>query len=157
MDKIMKKNNKKKKTNYVYILIAITITIIVILLTCGSSKKEIKDESIYSVIYDDHQEVQIIVSDNSYEDIVLQKGIDAKIVFVSLENKLNENNKEILIEKYNIKKELSIGEIVIEFNTNTVEEIELTNKNKTIKNKIKIIDKIDKFPKMEKCDVDQKC
>lgn len=61
------------------------------------------------------QVVRIELKSNSYDSIVVQKGIPVKFIINAEASKLNGCNDAIIIPKYNVKKGLMPGENIIEF------------------------------------------
>ena len=93
-----------------------------------------------STIYKDYQEVKINLSYDNYGDIVVLKGKKAKLI-INVENKyLTGCNNIVMINEFNIKKELKVGENIIEFTPNKVGTYSMNCWMNMITNNIKVID-----------------
>lgn len=68
-----------------------------------------------SIIYNKYQEVNIDLSYDGYEDIIVQKGIKVRLVINVSRKYLTGCNNEVVISEYGIRKELVEGKNIIEF------------------------------------------
>lgn len=68
-----------------------------------------------SIIYNKYQEVNIDLSYDGYEDIIVQKGIKVRLVINVSKKYLTGCNNEVVISEYGIRKELVEGKNIIEF------------------------------------------
>ena len=93
-----------------------------------------------STIYKDYQEVKINLSYDNYGDIVVLKGKKVRLI-INVENKyLTGCNNIVMINEFNIKKELKVGENIIEFTPNKVGTYSMNCWMNMITNNIKVID-----------------
>ena len=93
-----------------------------------------------STIYKDYQEVKINLSYDNYDDIVVLKGKKVRLI-INVENKyLTGCNNIVMINEFNIKKELKVGENIIEFTPNKVGTYSMNCWMNMITNNIKVID-----------------
>lgn len=89
-----------------------------LMLSGVNASAAITDSSIngsVAVIQNGVQVVSIELGRNSYDPIIVQKGIPVKFIINAEGQNLNGCNDAIVIPKYNIQKGLSVGENVIEF------------------------------------------
>jgi hypothetical protein len=98
-----------------------------------------------STIIDNYQVITFDLDYDNYEDIIIQKDIPVKIIINVDKKYLTGCNNKIIINEFNIEKELVEGENIIEFTPTIEETITYTCWMKMIKNKIKVIDNIDYF------------
>ncbi|MBR1718660.1 MAG: sulfite exporter TauE/SafE family protein [Bacilli bacterium] len=98
-----------------------------------------------SKLNDNYQIVEFDLSYNSYEDIIVQKGIPVKMIIHVDEKYLTGCNNELEIKDFNIVKKLKSGENIIEFTPNNVDTYTYTCWMNMIKNNIKVIDDINYF------------
>ena len=110
--------------------------------TIGVNINSSNDYSNYvaSTIYGDYQEVKISLTYDSYDNIVIQKGIKTKLIVDVDKTYLTGCNNEIFIEKYNIKHKLVEGKNIIEFMPNEVGTFSMNCWMNMIQNTIKVID-----------------
>lgn len=93
-----------------------------------------------STIYKDYQEVKINLSYGNYDDIIVQKGIKVRLIINAPKKYLTGCNNVIMINEFNIKKELEIGENIIEFTPDKVGTYSMNCWMNMITNNIKVID-----------------
>lgn len=93
-----------------------------------------------STIYNDYQEVRINLSYGSYDDIVVQKGKKVKLIINAPKKYLTGCNNAIIINEFNIKKTLEVGENIIEFTPNKTGTYSMSCWMNMITNNIKVID-----------------
>ena len=98
-----------------------------------------------SKLISDYQVIEFDLSYNSYEDIIIQKGIPVKMIIHVDEKYLTGCNSEFEIKDFNIFKKLSVGDNIIEFTPNSTGTYTYTCWMNMIKNNIKVIDDIDYF------------
>lgn len=99
-----------------------------------------KDNFITSIIKNDYQEVNIDLSYNDYDNIIIQKDIPVKLIIHADKKYLTGCNNEICINEYDIKKEITVGENIIEFTPTKTGTFTMTCWMNMIKNTIKVID-----------------
>ena len=93
-----------------------------------------------TTIYKDYQEVKINLSYDNYDDIVVLKGKKVKLI-INVEDKyLTGCNNIVMINEFNIKKELKEGENIIEFTPDKVGTYSMNCWMNMITNNIKVID-----------------
>lgn len=92
------------------------------------------------LIYKDYQEVKINLSYGSYDDIIVQKGKKVKLIINVPKKCLTGCNNVIMINEFNIKKELNVGENIIEFTPDKVGTYSMNCWMNMITNNIKVID-----------------
>lgn len=93
-----------------------------------------------STIYKDYQEVKINLSYDNYDDIVVLKGKKVKLI-INVEDKyLTGCNNIVMINEFNVKKELKVGENIIEFTPDKVGTYSMNCWMNMITNNIKVID-----------------
>lgn len=73
------------------------------------------ESSNYAMIKDGVQIVTTTMSSGSYEAIVVQKDIPVKWVIQAEKGTINGCNNSIIIPKYNIQKDIAVGDNIIEF------------------------------------------
>ena len=93
-----------------------------------------------STIYKDYQEVKINLSYGSYDDIIVQKGKKVKLIINVPKKYLTGCNNVVMINDFNIKKKLEVGENIIEFTPNKVGTYSMNCWMNMITNNIKVID-----------------
>ena len=93
-----------------------------------------------STIYNDYQEVKINLSYGSYDDIVVQKGKKVRLIINVSEKYLTGCNNVVMINEFNIKKKLKVGENIIEFIPDKVGTYPMNCWMNMITNNIKVID-----------------
>lgn len=98
------------------------------------------DKFTASTIKDDYQLIEFDLSYDDYEDIILQKDIPVKMIIHVDKKYLTGCNNELIINEFGIKKELKVGENIIEFTPTKEETITYTCWMNMIKNTIKVID-----------------
>ncbi len=93
-----------------------------------------------STIYKDYQEVKIDLSYGGYDDIIVQKGIKVRLIINASKKYLTGCNNVVMINDFNIKKQLEVGENIIEFIPNKVGVYSMNCWMNMITNNIKVID-----------------
>ena len=93
-----------------------------------------------STIYNDYQEVKIDLSYGSYDDIIVKKGKKVKLIINVQEKYLTGCNNVLMINEFNIKKKLEVGENIIEFTPDKVGTYKMSCWMNMINNNIKVID-----------------
>ncbi len=93
-----------------------------------------------STIYKDYQEVKINLSYGSYDDIIVQKGMKVRLIINASGKYLTGCNNVVMIDEFNIKKELKEGENIIEFTPDKVGTYFINCWMNMISNNIKVID-----------------
>ena len=93
-----------------------------------------------STLYKNYQEVKINLSYGSYDDILVQKGKKVKLIINVPERYLTGCNNVVMINDFNIKKKLEVGENIIEFTPNKVGTYSMNCWMNMITNNIKVID-----------------
>lgn len=93
-----------------------------------------------STTYKDYQEVKINLSYGSYDDIIVQKGKKVKLIINVPKKCLTGCNNVIMINEFNIKKELNVGENIVEFTPDKVGTYSMNCWMNMITNNIKVID-----------------
>ena len=93
-----------------------------------------------STIYKDYQEVKIDLSYGNYDDIIVQKGIKVRLIINAKKEYLTGCNNVVIINEFNIKKELKEGENIIEFTPKRVGTYKVNCWMNMITNNIKVID-----------------
>ena len=93
-----------------------------------------------STIYNDYQEVKIDLSYGSYDDIIVKKGNKVKLIINVQEKYLTGCNNVLMINEFNIKKKLEVGENIIEFTPDKVGTYKMSCWMNMINNNIKFID-----------------
>ena len=103
------------------------------------------DEYTISTIKNDYQEVEFDLEYNDYEDVVVQKGIPVKMIIHVDKKYLTGCNSELEIKDFHIKKQLVVGDNVIEFTPEKEGTYVYTCWMNMIKNTIKVVDDIDEY------------
>ncbi len=98
------------------------------------------DNFIVATIKNGYQVIEIDLSYDNYENIIVKKDIPVKMIINVSEKYLTGCNNEIIINEYGIKKELEVGENIIEFTPTKKGNITYTCWMNMIKNTIKVID-----------------
>ena len=98
------------------------------------------DEYTISTIKNDYQEVEFDLEYNDYEDVVVQKGIPVKMIIHVDKKYLTGCNSELEIKDFHIKKQLVVGDNVIEFTPEKEGTYVYTCWMNMIKNTIKVRD-----------------
>lgn len=93
-----------------------------------------------STIYNDYQEVKINLSYGSYDDIIVQKSKKVRLIINVSKKYLTWCNNVLLINEFNIKKNLEEGENVIEFTPEKIGTYSMNCWMNMITNNIKVID-----------------
>ncbi len=93
-----------------------------------------------STIYPDYQEVKINLSYGNYDDIIVQKGKKVKLIINVQEKYLTGCNNVVMINEFNIKQELKVGENIVEFTPDKVGTYSMSCWMNMITNSIKVID-----------------
>lgn len=93
-----------------------------------------------SIIKNKYQTVEISLSYNSYENIVVQKDIPVKLIINVKKKYLTGCNNEIVIKEYKIKKKLKVGENIIKFTPTKTGNFTMNCWMNMIKNQIKVVD-----------------
>ncbi len=93
-----------------------------------------------STIYKDYQEVKIDLSYGGYDDIIVQKGIKVRLIINVSKKYLTGCNNVVMINDFNIKKKLKVGENIIEFMPDKVGVYSMNCWMNMITNNIKVID-----------------
>ena len=113
------------------------------LLTLGvdlSKKTNNYDEFTKTELKDNYQEVKFNLNYNSYEDIIVQKDIPVRITIHVDKKYLTGCNSKLEIKEFNIKKNLIVGDNIIEFTPTKEGTYTYTCWMNMIKNNIKVID-----------------
>lgn len=98
------------------------------------------------------QTVAIELGSNSYEPIIVQKGIPVKFIINAEQEDLNGCNNPVVIPQFNIQKKLVAGENVIEFLPEQTGTIPYSCWMGMIRSSIKVVDDI---TKVEGSDIEQ--
>lgn len=93
-------------------------------------------------IVGDTQEVYVEVTPFGYQDVVLQVGIPAKVVFKAGDRSLTSCNEAIIIPEYDIQAGLAPGETVVTFTPENVGEFPYSCWMGMIGNTIYVVDKL---------------
>ena len=93
-----------------------------------------------ATIYEDYQEVKINLSYDSYGDILVQKGKKVLLIINVDKKYLTGCNNVVMISEFNIKKELSVGENIIEFVPENTGTYSMNCWMNMITNNIQVID-----------------
>lgn len=93
-----------------------------------------------TTIYEDYQEVKINLSYDSYGDILVQKGKKVRLIINVDKKYLTGCNNVVVISEFNIKKELTVGENIIEFVPENMGTYSMNCWMNMIKNNIQVID-----------------
>ncbi len=86
------------------------------------------------------QTVTMRLKSGSYEPIVVQKGVPVKWVIQAQEGDINGCNNSMIIPKYNLQKELSVGDNIIEFTPEESSTIPYSCWMGMIRSKIVVVD-----------------
>lgn len=112
-----------------------------------------KGETVSAVINGNYQNVTIKIKPDSFPPILVQKGLPVKwIINVDKEN-LNECNNAITIPKFNIEKNLIVGDNIVEFTPEETGEFTYTCWMGMIKSKITVVDNLQEEKKAQNQDV----
>ena len=98
------------------------------------------DNFIVATIKNGYQVIEIDLSYDNYENIIVKKDIPVKMIINVSEKYLTWCNNEIIINEYGIKQELEVGENIIEFTPTKKGNITYTCWMNMIKNTIKVVD-----------------
>lgn len=109
-----------------------------------------------SKLKDNYQEIKINLSYNNYGDILIQKDIPVKLIIHVDKKYLTGCNNELIINEYDIKKELTVGDNIIEFTPTKTGTFTIVCWMNMIKNTIKVIDDKDYFEK-QNCPNEESC
>ena len=93
-----------------------------------------------TTIYEDYQEVKINLSYDSYGDILVQKGKKVRLIINVDKKYLTGCNNVVMISEFNIKKELTVGENIIEFVPENTGTYSMNCWMNMITNNIQVID-----------------
>lgn len=93
-----------------------------------------------SVIKNDYQVIEIDLSYNNYDDIIVQKNIPVKLILHVEKEYLTGCNEEIIISEFGIKQKLKVGDNVIKFTPKKTGTYTMTCWMNMIKNNLKVID-----------------
>lgn len=93
-----------------------------------------------ATIYEDYQEVKINLSYDSYGDILVQKGKKVRLIINVDKKYLTGCNNAVVISEFNIKKELTVGENIIEFFPENTGTYSMNCWMNMITNNIQVID-----------------
>ena len=91
------------------------------------------------------QVVTTTLDDGSYKPIIVQKGIPVKWTIKATEAGLNGCNNPVTIPKYNIQKELAVGDNLIEFTPQAEGDITYTCWMGMVSSNIKVVADLDKL------------
>jgi uncharacterized protein len=100
------------------------------------------EPSNYAVIKDGVQTVTTTMSSGSYEAIVVQKDIPVKWNIQAEEGSINGCNNSIIIPKYNIQKDIAIGDNIIEFTPTDSGVVPFSCWMGMIRSKITVVDEL---------------
>lgn len=145
------KGNIRVKLNKIASILIMILSIIMInrgVSTLGFNIKYLfNDYKNYtsSIIKDDYQEVNIDLSYNSYDDIILLKGKKVRLIINVDKKYLTGCNETVVISKFNIRKKLKPGKNIIEFFPKDSGVYSMNCWMNMIKNNIKVIDDKDYF------------
>ena len=103
------------------------------------------DGYISSKIVDDYQIVEIDLSIDHFEDIVVQKGIPVKFIINVEEKNLTTCNNWIMMRDFNVLERLNVGKNEIVFIPKKTGNYFYTCRMNMLKNRIKVIDNIKLF------------
>lgn len=98
-----------------------------------------------SIIYNKYQEVNIDLSYDGYEDIIVQKGIKVRLVINVSKKYLTGCNNEVVISEYGIRKKLVEGKNIIEFMPTKEGLFTMNCWMNMLNNSIKVIDDYNYF------------
>ena len=94
----------------------------------------------YSTLIDDYQTIDIDLTYDNYEDIIILKNVPVKMIIHVDKKYLTGCNNKIIINAFQIEKELKIGDNIIEFIPTRTGDYTYTCWMNMIKNNIKVID-----------------
>ena len=94
----------------------------------------------YSTLIDDYQTIDIDLTYDNYEDIIILKNVPVKMIIHVDKKYLTGCNNKIIINAFQIEKELKIGDNIIEFIPTNTGDYTYTCWMNMIKNNIKVID-----------------
>ncbi|MDD3452799.1 MAG: sulfite exporter TauE/SafE family protein [Bacilli bacterium] len=100
-----------------------------------------------SEIKDEYQQIEFDLSYTGYKDIVVQKGIEVKMIINASRRMLTGCNNNINIDEFKLNKNLKIGDNVITFTPKKTGTFTYTCWMGMLKSKIIVIDNIDFFNK----------
>ena len=103
------------------------------------------DEFTNTELKDNYQEVKFNLNYNSYEDIIVQKDIPVRMIIHVDKKYLTGCNSKLELKKFNIEKELIVGDNIIEFTPTKEGTYTYTCWMNMIKNNIKVVDDIKYF------------
>lgn len=98
-----------------------------------------------SIIYKKYQEVNIDLSYDGYEDIIVQKGIKVRLVINVSKKYLTGCNNEVVISEYGIRKKLVEGKNIIEFMPKKEGVFTMNCWMNMLNNSIKVVDDYNYF------------
>lgn len=101
------------------------------------------DNYLKAEIKEAYQVIEFDLSYQGYQDIVVQKDIPVKIIINANKKNLTGCNDSIVINAFNIKQELKIGENIIEFTPNKTGTFTYTCWMGMLKNNIVVVETID--------------
>lgn len=93
-----------------------------------------------SEMIDGYQVVEFDLSYNSYENIILQKGVPVKMIINADKTHITGCNNEVVISEFGVKQSLEVGKNTIEFIPEEEGEFTYTCWMSMIKNTIKVVD-----------------
>ena len=103
-----------------------------------------KESSNVAVLQEDVQVVTSGITSGSYEPIIVQKNIPVKWTIQVKEGQINGCNGTIIVPKYNIEKQLVVGDNIIEFTPTESGTIPFSCWMGMIRSKISVIDDLSK-------------
>ena len=103
------------------------------------------DGYIASKLVDNYQVVEIDLSIDHFEDIVVKKGIPVKFIINVEEKNLTTCNNWIMMRNYDVLQKLEVGQNVIEFVPTKTGDFFYTCRMNMLKNNIKVVDDEDFF------------
>lgn len=102
-----------------------------------------------AVVEGNVQTVEIELSSNIYEPIVVQKGIPVKFIINAEQENINGCNNAIIIPKYNIEKGLIAGENIIEFTPDEEGTIPYSCWMGMIRSSIRVVENVNQLKDIE--------
>lgn len=113
------------------------------------TKLNFKDYSHYQLatIKDNYQEIVIYVKADSYQDIVVQKGIKVRLNFKAESFYLTGCNNKVILPEWDIEKDLHAGDNIVEFTPQKTGDFLYTCWMNMIKNHIVVVDDINQIKK----------
>ncbi len=107
------------------------------------------DYSNYNIseIKEDYQYIEINLTYDGYDDIVVQKDIPVKMKIIATKDTLTGCNNAVIINKYNIKQGLEIGDNIIEFTPKETGVFTYTCWMGMLKNNIVVVDDLSTIDK----------